>query len=1027
MELPKILKEKLELNPKVYAWVLSSLSRFEPWIVENRMVFFDEYTDHSIIHVEDVIRTAVDLMTEEALEQITPQDAAVLIIGICFHDSAMHLSEEGFFSLVDPEHKWKAINFFDSVNWSQLWVEFLGEARRFDDRKLLSIFGDTKPVEPPALSSIDLSKRDRLLIGEFLRRHHPRLAHEIAINGVPGINGKSYPIFETYGDSTLENLSGLVARSHGMDLRLCVDYLVKERALIEYQGIHPVFLMVLLRVADYLQIQEKRAPSETLKIRALISPISQGEWKVHHCVKNITLGINDPEAIFIDARPEDIHTFLRIRQWISGIQKELDLSWAVLGEVYGRFTKEGFNNFTLNLRRIRSSIDDLKAFRNEVKYIPEKISFEASNSDLLKLLIGPLYGERPSIGVRELVQNSVDAVREMNDFIIQDDKLESIKRSNIPVDVLVEIILDEESKLPTKVIVTDKGVGMTIDILKNYFLNVGASFRKSDAWKKSHQTESGDSRVIRSGRFGVGALAAFLIGNEIKVTSRYFEDEKGFQFTAKLDEDSISISQLECDIGTRLEVIIPEDCREHVNESFFQGSDSYNESGSSLKFYLLDEPSLLITVSINDEEVKRYIEVPSDSERWLFPWRYCEHPKFDKIFWTYSNAGEHEETHNPWGDYTYVSSKTNYFHHFTCNGIVVIENTDLDDKEYNDWLIYKDHFIPKGFIAPAISLFDKNGYLPLNLQRTEILDKGECFKKELWNSILEDLFAYALVTAPTLSNKNNISQSWLYGNYSGFEEAPSNIEYSNYYYNEKVFIPRWFLTNKGVGYFDKNIINKLNIDTYIFAYGFSYNDETDWYAQDVVPNLDSTELFVNCSMARSASINVKKALLRMIMNIHNPLNPEELVGRHVILSKNYIKILLEATVIAKYLVGLINNSKVVEDNELWTVYSFGETKPLSKFAKIIITKKLNQGIEAFTLDYIKSTPEPANARPNFLTEKWQNTMGDFLIPFDLEVRKSTFSKAYNKLMPNIEMHKEEVRIKESKIKSQDENIEKEVD
>jgi hypothetical protein len=48
--------------------------------------------------------------------------------------------------------------------------------------------------------------------------------------------------------------------------------------------------------------------------------------------------------------------------------------------------------------------------------IPEKIAFEAANADLLKLLVAPLYGNDPSIGVRELIQNAIDAVREYEDY-----------------------------------------------------------------------------------------------------------------------------------------------------------------------------------------------------------------------------------------------------------------------------------------------------------------------------------------------------------------------------------------------------------------------------------------------------------------------------------------------------------------------------------------------------------------------------------------------------------------------------------
>jgi hypothetical protein len=56
--------------------------------------------------------------------------------------------------------------------------------------------------------------RDRVLIGEFIRRHHARLAHEIALVGVPGPTGNAIQLNALPPD--LADLAGLIARSHGL-------------------------------------------------------------------------------------------------------------------------------------------------------------------------------------------------------------------------------------------------------------------------------------------------------------------------------------------------------------------------------------------------------------------------------------------------------------------------------------------------------------------------------------------------------------------------------------------------------------------------------------------------------------------------------------------------------------------------------------------------------------------------------------------------------------------------------------------
>ncbi len=45
---------------------------------------------------------------------------------------------------------------------------------------------------------------------------------------------------------------------------------------------------------------------------------------------------HDSEALFVLASPKDVGTYLRLHDLFMDIQKELDLSWAVLGEVFSR-------------------------------------------------------------------------------------------------------------------------------------------------------------------------------------------------------------------------------------------------------------------------------------------------------------------------------------------------------------------------------------------------------------------------------------------------------------------------------------------------------------------------------------------------------------------------------------------------------------------------------------------------------------------------------------------------------------------
>jgi hypothetical protein len=96
MKIPTHLESLIKKDPQVTAIVYEAIAAFTPWIGRSQLPLFSEYTDHSLKHIEEVIETAFGLITDDARALLSTLDAAVLVIGICLHDCAMHLTEDGF-------------------------------------------------------------------------------------------------------------------------------------------------------------------------------------------------------------------------------------------------------------------------------------------------------------------------------------------------------------------------------------------------------------------------------------------------------------------------------------------------------------------------------------------------------------------------------------------------------------------------------------------------------------------------------------------------------------------------------------------------------------------------------------------------------------------------------------------------------------------------------------------------------------------------------------------------------------------
>lgn len=676
IEIPQELLAKARQDGELAPLMDQAFHNAAP-IVRDSLEFFPEYTDHGPAHISAVMRSAWWLVAEKTRTAcFTPQDAVALALSALLHDIAMHLTADGFRSLIAEGCAWKPLPGWNEPSWRQLWDDFFLEARRWDDRKLNQVFGERVAVRDFPDELLAVTDADRMLVGEFLRRHHPRLAHEIAVHGFPGAGGRAIPILPGGTDLELRDLLGLIARSHGLPLRQSLKRLRDGRVPgdswhREALGIHPIFQMALLRIADYLQLQPERAPLGKLELRALRSTVSKLEWRAHACIREIIDGkSDDPELIFIRAKPRDVRSFLKVRQWLDGIQAELDQSWAVLGEVYGRQDER----FDLSLRRVSSNIDDCGQLATEVDYHPEAVTFSMVGGKLLKLLVGPLYGDRPELGIRELMQNAVDAVRDREFLCGKDSRLEKLPEGDEVEHVVIDIEVDDEGT-PVAVTITDMGVGMTAETVRDYFLRAGATFRDSDDWKNRRLDADGEPQVLKAGRFGVGALAAFLIGNRITVETRHLEaaPDGGIEFEAALDDEIVELRKIrrERSPGTTIRVT------ELINDWRLSKLLSQNNIWD---FYALRHPRV----------ARKSIRLVFHQSHYADAWRVVPDPRFDEV-----------RVHFPVSEHPVL----------ICNGIRIPEA-----RYYVEW---PDDLITAPEM-PSIAITDNNGTLPITLDRTRL-------------------------------------------------------------------------------------------------------------------------------------------------------------------------------------------------------------------------------------------------------------------------------------------------------------------
>lgn len=149
----------------------------------------------------------------------------------------------------------------------------------------------------------------------------------------------------------------------------------------------------------------------------------------------------------------------------------------------------------------------------------QEFTFQAEIKQLLHLLSHSLYQSR-EIAIRELVSNASDALDKMRYVGLT----EEAQRGTGPLEIVIE-----PRETERELIIRDTGVGMTHDEL---VANLGTIAHSGSG--EFLKTLSGEARkqadLSLIGQFGVGFYSAFMIADRVRVRTRSYKEENGWQW-----------------------------------------------------------------------------------------------------------------------------------------------------------------------------------------------------------------------------------------------------------------------------------------------------------------------------------------------------------------------------------------------------------------------------------------------------------------------------------------------------------------
>lgn len=267
--------------------------------------------------------------------------------------------------------------------------------------------------------------------------------------------------------------------------------------------VDPLKIAVLLRVADAAHIDAKRAPRLLLAMNRL-SGISQEHWRFQAHLHQPHCDIVRKELVFSGS---PFPATEQAAWWLAYdaaclVDKELSAADHLLRD----------HRLQQLAAREVAGVRSPESFARNVPtedWHPVDASLRISDIQSVVERFGgaKLYGDEPHLALRELLQNARDAV-------MASRALGALEEKEGAITVRLEE-RDGEDWLH----VTDTGIGMSRYVLVHVLLDFGRSLWKDTALRREWPglAATGFEAV---GRFGIGFFSVFMLGNQVKITTR---------------------------------------------------------------------------------------------------------------------------------------------------------------------------------------------------------------------------------------------------------------------------------------------------------------------------------------------------------------------------------------------------------------------------------------------------------------------------------------------------------------------------
>ncbi len=453
----------------------------------NHMKAMPTYAPEFTLHDERHLLRTTELMAlvlGSQCAELNIAELTLLILAAFFHDHGMVPTEKDYVAIQgDPGFQLHRDNWvLDHPNYAEikrdLSSQFISETERL---RLAEKIADL----------------DRAMLTDFLRSTH-------AIRSASTVRGcySEDKRLEMHGVNVTPLLA-LLCQSHSLPVQsLTPKHGFRFDEQIGTLSVNMPFLAAILRLADILDFDRDRTPESLLKSIHFTSEVSIREWEKHRSIQG---WIISAERIRFAMKSKHPVYEASARQYMDWIDAELSLCHELCRSQPQEFTKYRID---LPTQVDRSRIEPLDS-----AYRYFDLEFKLSRDEVVRLLMtDQLYGH-PHLCIRELLQNSLDALR------FRKALFASAGTCSVDGEVHLKHYVNEAGNEVIQC--RDNGSGMDEDIIANHFVKIGRSFYRSPEFDRQRaRLRATGNDFDPCSKFGIGFMSCFMLGDHIMLETR---------------------------------------------------------------------------------------------------------------------------------------------------------------------------------------------------------------------------------------------------------------------------------------------------------------------------------------------------------------------------------------------------------------------------------------------------------------------------------------------------------------------------